>query len=105
MNATNLTTTMTTAAQAVLAGSWANIQIFVVPELKSMAEQIVAIETGGFSPALAKNMLEEQKKALKDVLIGVAEIELTLAQNAINAVLKAVQQTVNTALNFPLIAV
>ena len=99
-----LTSTMASAFQGVLQGSWANIQTTVVPELQSMARAIVHIETGGFSPAAAQMLLSEQRESLQDVLIASLDIEETLAQNAINAALGAISQTVNTALGFTLLA-
>ena len=99
-----LTSTMASAFQGVLQGSWANIQTTVVPELQSMARAIVRIETGGFSPAAAQMLLSEQRESLQDVLIASLDIEETLAQNAINAGLSAIAQTVNTAVGFSLLA-
>jgi hypothetical protein len=96
---------MTSAFQGVLQGSWANIQQTVIPELQSMARAIVQIETGGFSPGAAQMLLDEQRESLEDVLIATLDIEETLAQNAINAGLKAIAQTVNSALGFALLAV
>ena len=100
-----LTSTMASAFQGVLQGSWANIQTTVIPELQSMARAIVQIETGGFSPGAAKMLLDEQRESLEDALIATLDIEETLAQNAINAALQAIAQTVNAAVNFPLLAV
>jgi hypothetical protein len=101
----NLTSTMATAFQGVLQGSWANIQGTVIPELQSVARAIARIETGGFSPGAAKMLLDEQRESLEDVLIGTLDIEETLAQNAINTALQAIAQTVNAAVRFPLLAV
>jgi hypothetical protein len=100
----SLTSTLASAFQGVLQGSWDNIQTTVVPELQSMAREIVRIETGGFSPAAAQMLLEEQRESLQDLLIASLDIEETLAQNAINAGLSAIAQTVNTAVGFTLIA-
>jgi hypothetical protein len=99
-----LTSTMASAFQGVLQGSWDNIQTTVVPELQSMARAIVRIETGGFSPGAAQMLLDEQRESLQDVLIASLDIEETLAQNAINAGLSAIAQTVNTAVGFSLLA-
>ena len=88
-----LTSTMASAFQGVLQGSWANIQQTVVPELQSMARAIVQIETGGFSQGAAQMLLEEQRESLEDLLIATLDIEETLAENAINAGLKAIAQT------------
>jgi hypothetical protein len=101
----NLTSTMAAAFQGVLQGSRANIQTTVIPELQSFTRALARIETGGFSPGAAKMLLDEQRESLKDVLIGTLDIEETLAQNAINAALQAIAQTVNTAVKFPLLAV
>jgi hypothetical protein len=100
----SLTSTMTSAFQGVLQGSWANIQQTVVPELQSMARAIVQIETGGFSPGAAKMLLDEQRESLADLLIASLDVEETLAQNAINAALGAIAGTVNAALGFALLA-
>jgi hypothetical protein len=96
---------MSSAFQGVLTGSWDNIKTTVVPELQSMARAIAKIETGGFSPAAAQMLLDEQRESLEDVLIATLDIEATLAQNAINAALKAIATTVNAAVKFPLLAV
>jgi hypothetical protein len=100
-----LTSTMASAFQGVLQGSWANIQKTVIPELQSMARAIVRIETGGFSEGAARMLFDEQRESLEDLLIASLDIEETLAQNAINAGLKAIAQTVNTALGFSLLGV
>ena len=49
-------------------------------------------------------LFDEQRESLEDVLIATLDIEETLAQNAINAALGAISQTVNTALGFALLA-
>ena len=100
-----LTSTMSSAFQGVLQGSWANIQTTVIPELQSMARSIARIETGGFSPGAAQMLLDEQRESLEDLLIATLDIEETLAQNAINTALQAIAQTVNAAVRFPLLAV
>jgi hypothetical protein len=99
-----LTSTMASAFQGVLQGSWANIQQTVLPELQSMARAIVQIETGGFSPGAAKMLLDGQRESLEDLLIATLDVEETLAQNAINAALNAIAGTVNGALGFALLA-
>jgi len=99
-----LTSTMASAFQGVLQGSWANIQQTVIPELQSIARAIVQIETGGFSPGAAKTLLDEQRESLEDLLIATLDVEETLAQNAINAGLSAIAGTVNAAVGFALLA-
>jgi hypothetical protein len=91
------------AAQITANNLIANVNAFVPAELKKLATQLVAIEQGGFSPALAKSMLESQLIAFKAVLTGVVELAIHAAQELINALLKIVAGVVNGALNFALL--
>jgi hypothetical protein len=98
-----LTEAMKAAGITAFGNSWSNVEKFAVPEFQKIAIQIAAIETGGFSPEVAKKLLEMQVESAEDVLIALVDMTIFEVQQAINAVLKAIAGVVNAQLHFPLL--
>jgi hypothetical protein len=84
---------------------WGKMRSFAVPELHKIAVQIVAIaeNIGDYTPAGAKALMDMQVKASLGVIAAMTELTLLAIQQAINAILSAVRNLVNTALPFPLL--
>lgn len=77
-------------------------------EMRKLAQTIAAIQagvlTGEITPDTGKAMLQTQAGTAASIVALGAELELVAVQNAINAALAAVKDSVNAALQFPLIA-
>jgi hypothetical protein len=100
--------TATAAFMGQLGPAQSKIKNVGLAEMRKLAQTIAAIQagilTGEITPDTGKAMLEAQKNTAASIVALVAELELAAVQAAINAAMAAIKDTVNTALNFPLIA-
>ncbi|MDI6765423.1 MAG: hypothetical protein QME52_01120 [Bacteroidota bacterium] len=83
------------------------IRDYAESEGKKLGECIITIEKmyieGKISQEQAQLLLDIQKNAMRTVLLTVEGIGILAAEQAINAALNVVKDTVNTALGFTLI--
>lgn len=102
-----LTTSMLAAAKAVLDKRWPQIKDYAEPELEKLARTLLQIQrlraTERISDGTASVLLEMQKNTTRAVMLTLEGLGLVLIEEAINAALKAVKDTVNTAIGFPLL--
>jgi hypothetical protein len=102
-----LTQTMISAAKGQVADNWPQIKDYAEQEAKKLAENFVLIEkmklTQSVSDEQAELMYQMQKNATKSVLLAVQGMTTLMAEQALNAALDAVKETVNGALNFTLL--
>ena len=95
------------AARDVLAAKWPEIEDYAEGETKKLAQSLAAIEKlrvrGQITEEQARLHLDIQKNASRTVLLTLEGLGLLAAEQAINAALTAVKDTVNTALGFALI--
>jgi hypothetical protein len=82
-----------------------DVQNFVIPELRNLAEQIVLIKsrTGpdGLSDETAEHMIaSDVTHAVNRITMVAAELLVTEVQNIINSALQAAAGVVNTAFGF-----
>lgn len=95
------------AASASLGEDWSGIKDFAEPEFKRLAQSLVDIG----ELIAAKKVTKRQGQALLNIHKNTTQIVLLTAkglgvvavENAINAALRAVRNTVNTALGFKLL--
>lgn len=99
-----------TLAEAAATGGQALFQkarTFLLPELKQVASRLVSIEAsvqaGELDRSLAKQLMDMQVDSAVDVIVAMTELTALEAQKLINAALKAIRDTVNTAIGFKLI--
>ena len=107
LNVSALAERMLAAAQEVLAAKWPEIKEYADSETKKLAQSLVAIEklrlSGQLTEEQARLHLDIQKNASRTLLLTLEGLGLLAAEQAINAALRAVKDTVNTALGFVLI--
>lgn len=105
MNVDNLFSQMLQAGQGLAGDVWQQMKSFAIPELKKIAVQIVAIgeHLEDYTPAGARALLDMQMKAAAGVIVAMTTLTLLAVQEALNAIIAAVQQLVNSTLGFALI--
>lgn len=99
---------MESAAQQFLAKEWAHVKNFTLPELQKIAATFVDLEqglvAGRYTRDAATILLRMQLRATQMVLTATTALTLIEIENALEAVMAAVKQTVNGALGFALLA-
>lgn len=107
INVQELASKMLDAAKNVFASKWPEAKDYAESEFKKIAEAVAFIETqraiGEMSDEKAKLHLDMQKNAAKMMLLCLEGLGLIAVEQAINAALAAVKETVNTALGFAIL--
>jgi hypothetical protein len=107
INLTDITSKMIIAVKDILENKALEIRDYAETEGKKLGECIISIEKmyveGKISQEQAQLLLDVQKNAMRTVLLTVEGIGILAAEQAINAALNIVKDTVNTALGFTLI--
>lgn len=103
-----LVKTMESAAEGAFAESWNGVKSYTVPELEKVASTIVSIEAnvaaGRYSRETADLILRMQVRSTEAIIVATTGLLLLHVEDALNAILGAVADTVNKAVGFPLIA-
>ncbi len=98
---------MANAALGVLKKKYPAVQKYALTEFKKLGETIANIQmmslTGDIDKEEARILIDIQKNAMRSVMLTVEGLGIIAVEQAINAALKAIQGTVNTALGFKLI--
>jgi soluble cytochrome b562 len=98
---------MLNAAKGPLTKQWPEIKDYAEMEMKKIAESIAAIEkmklAGKITEEKASLQIDIQKNATRTVLLAVEGIGLVSAEQAINAALNVVRDTVNKAIGWALL--
>lgn len=104
----SLLSAMVSAAEGAFAGSWSDIKSYAVPELEKIASTIVSIEAnvaaGRYTQETANLILRMQLRSTQAIIVATTGLLLLQVEKALNAILGAIADVVNTALGFPLIA-
>lgn len=107
INVDELLGDMLGAAKDVLSEKWPDIEDYAETELKGIAEGIALIEklhiSGSISDEQAKLLLDMKKNTAKIVLLSMEGLGLLAVEQAINAALDVVRETVNESLDFTLL--
>ncbi len=107
LDVSELAARMLGAAREVLSARWPEIQDYADSETKKLAQSLVTIQklraAGQITEEQARLHLEIQKNASRTVLLTLGGLSLLVAEQALNAALAAVRDSVNTALDFALI--
>ncbi|MCK9372617.1 MAG: hypothetical protein M0P91_05425 [Sulfuricurvum sp.] len=100
-------TSMVEAASGVFDKKWPGIKDYAEAEFKKLAITFAQIETlklsGQISEAEASVLLEMQKNTTRAVMLALEGMSLLLVEEAINAALAVVKDSINTVLGFALI--
>jgi hypothetical protein len=98
---------MVTAAKDSLSTDWSKVKDYAKPEFKRLAHTLVDIAklaaNQKVSAAEAKSLLRIHKNTTLMVMLTVEGLGIIAAENAINAALNVVRDTVNGALPFKLL--
>ena len=98
---------MLEAARGVLTAKWTKARPYVESETKIFAERLASITrlraAGSISEQRAKDLVAFQEEAFETVLLAVEGLTQLAIEEALNAALKAVRDTVNTAIGFALL--
>lgn len=98
---------MIAAAEKKLTKSWPEAKDFAESEFKKIGEAILFIEgqyaLGKMTSEQAKLHLEIQKNASRTVLLTLEGLGVLAVEDAINAALGVIRDTVNNALGFVLL--
>ena len=107
INVSQLAKQIKDAARVELTDQWPDIKDYASTESKKIAETIKMIAkmtaAGTMSQKAAKIHLRIQKNAATTVLLTVEGLGLLAVENAVNASIRAIQDSVNTAVGFKLI--
>ncbi len=97
-----LVESMVAAARASLGRDWSKARAFAEPQFDNLARSLVSIGDltvrGTITAPEAAALLEIHKNTTRTVLLTVKGLGLLAAENAINAALGAVRDTVNGAI-------
>jgi len=92
---------MLQAGEAAFKDGWASVRNYAPAEFKKMAVQIADIAKNvaayeinndeGYSPETGKILFQMQRRSLEAVLVAVTELTLIAVQDALNAILKVLE--------------
>jgi len=95
------------AFETSLVDKWPEIKDYAEAEAKKMAESLVMIEklvlAGQITEEQAKLHFQIQRNATRMVLLTIEGLGIIAVEQAINAALDVLKDTVNTALDFTLL--
>ena len=98
---------MFAAFESSLTQKWPEVKDYAEAEAKKIAASLVMIEklilTGQISEEQAKLHFQIQQNATRMVLLTIEGLGIIAVEQAINAALGVLKETVNTALNFTLL--
>jgi hypothetical protein len=98
---------MLDAFKGQLTKKWPEVKDYAETEANNLAETLVNIEKlklkGEITDEQAKLQLQIQKNASRTVFLAIKGLETIAVEQAINAALGVLKESINTALKFPLI--
>ena len=107
LSASKLGKDILAAIKGTLTAKWPDIKEYGESEARKLAQTLVMIEaltiSGKIDEEQARLHLEIQKNATRTVLLTLEGLGILAVEAAINAALKVVKDTVNTAVGFALL--
>lgn len=107
INVPEVLSQMLTAAEGVFDQKWPQVKDFAETEFEKLAKTLEQIgkltATGQITEGEAGVLLEMQKNTGRTVMLALEGMGLLLVEQAINAALDVVKDTVNNAIGFALI--
>lgn len=102
-----LISAMVGAAQGALADDWPEARDYAESEFRKFADTLELIASmtaqGKMTPERARLHIDFQKSSMRAVLLTLEGLGVLAVENAINAAIGVVRDTVNTALGFRLL--
>ncbi|MBL4674754.1 MAG: hypothetical protein JKY70_00875 [Mucilaginibacter sp.] len=103
----NLFSDMLGAAKTQLADKWPAVESLATSSIKTLAQSLIEIEDMSLNKTITKEqatlLLDLHKNTAKMVLLSVEVIGIVAAEQAINAALDIVKDTINKTIGFGLI--
>lgn len=103
INADEIYNKMMSAAEDSFKDGWSAVKTYAPAEFKKMSLQLAEIahnialyeidNTQGYSPETGKILFKMQRTACESVLVAVTHLTVIAVQNAINAILQALKET------------
>jgi hypothetical protein len=107
LNASDLAAQMLTAFRGSFSKNWPEIKTYAQAESKKLAENFLMIEalvlSGEINATQAKLHHDIQRNATRSVLLAIEGLGLIAVEEAINAAMDVLKESINTALKFPLL--
>lgn len=107
LDATQLAASMLHVFKAELADKWPDVKEYASAEARKLAENLLMIErmllTGEITAEQARLHHQIQRNASRTVLLAVTGLSRVAVEQAINAAMDSLRQSVNSALNFTLL--
>jgi len=107
LDATQLAASMLQVFEAGLADKWPDVKEYASAEARKLAENLLMIErmllTGEITAEQARLHHQIQRNASRTVLLAVTGLSRVAVEQAINAAMDSLRQSVNSALNFTLL--
>ncbi len=107
LDVSKLAQDMLNAAKAPLAKAWSEAEGYAKMEFTKISQNLTAIEQMWFAKTItqekARLQLDIQKNASRAVLLAIEGLGIIAVEQAINAALGAVKDTVNKALGWTLL--
>jgi len=98
---------MVKAAASSLGEDWPEVKDYAVPELRKLAQSLIDITElrarDKLTQRQARSLIRIHKNTTMMVMLTVEGLGIIAVENAINAALKAVRETVNTFIGFKLV--
>jgi hypothetical protein len=102
-----LATSILNAMKGVLTATWPSVASLAAGESQKLGQTLITLESmlaaGTISKAQANAFLDLQTHATKSVLLAIEGIGIVVAEQAVNAGLAAVSQSVDSAVGFSLV--
>lgn len=107
LNISALIPDMLNAAAGVLKDKWPEAKEYTESEFKKLEESLALVSrlyaAGEITQKRAKLHIEFQKSSMRNVLLTIEGLGILAVEQAINAALKVIRDTVNTAIGFSLL--
>lgn len=107
INTSEILKSMLNAAKSVLDKQWKEVKPFAEQEFRALAQNLQLILKlklqGKITEEQAKYYFEIQKSSVRIVLLAIEGIGIVAVENAINAALGVVKDTVNTAIGWTIL--
>ena len=107
LNILNLVKEMITAAKPALQTYWKDVKPYAEKESRSFVQNLAMIEKLKLQGEITKDEalihIQIQKNSFRTVLLAIKGLGILTAENAINAAIGAIKNTVNTAIGWTLL--
>ena len=107
LNVSSLAKTMLASAKGQLDDRWPELKEYADAEARKLAQTLVMIENlklaGKINKRQAELLLEIQSNTSRTVILTIEGLGLLAAEAAINAALRSIADTVNTAIGWKLL--